>query len=454
MVDIQTAMARSTTRNSIAFQLWWRLSAVLVAFTVIVFPVYAWIEIDGRMGAAVDEAEIKAKSVLGGLIRPPTQQPGRKEPPGGKAAPVERSLSDSIPAQLFSGFGLLAVQRIDRDGDPTEGIGPFSEPDVLGEAETEAGWPVAEVGFLIRVRGEQLERESVSPLDLLLGGSFAAGFVFPSPDPDAPGSNAASATSAGYRAVVELDNLPQESRAFFIRTLVVAGGLLAVSLAALWLLLRQFVGNPLREYGETATRIAQGEDLRIPENNANEIGRLGAAVNQMAAALRRQATEDALTGLLNSRHFDAEFPRLLMAAQDESAPLTLLNIDVDNLKPVNDNFGHLAGDQVLAAMGGCLSEWSGDRYVAWRVGGDEFAVALPGVEAAEAEGHISSLREKIAGQRVQIGSEAVSLSASIGAASYPDDAYSADDLIHAADTRMYEEKERARSSQSGELDAA
>ena len=92
---------------------------------------------------------------------------------------------------------------------------------------------------------------------------------------------------------------------------------------------------------------------------AREVAQLGAAINTMAEALREQATVDALTGLYNARHFKAELPAMLEDAARDGTPLALLNIDVNDLKPINDTHGHHAGD--LAAPG--------DRWLSPRVGG-------------------------------------------------------------------------------------
>jgi diguanylate cyclase (GGDEF)-like protein len=222
------------------------------------------------------------------------------------------------------------------------------------------------------------------------------------------------------------------------------GGLLVVALAALWVVLRYLVARPLKHYSATAHRIADGENLRMPDLGTNEIGELGDAINSMADALREQATVDALTGLLNVRHFKDEFPAMLEAARRGGELLTIVNIDVDNLKPVNDTYGHAAGDLVLRAIGSCLKGWGGDEAVHWRVGGDEFVVVLPGLESEQAAAAVEELEAILAAHPVNVRGEAVGLGISAGVAAYPEDATTMSALVAVADERMYERKARSR----------
>jgi diguanylate cyclase (GGDEF)-like protein len=288
----------------------------------------------------------------------------------------------------------------------------------------------------VAVGGSTFSDESINPLGIFQHREYGMVFFLGTPNGEYAGG--------GYRMVIDMSGLTDDAWALFYRSVLFGGALLLVSLVTLWVLLRYLVARPLRAYSHTALLIAEGAPLRIPNLAKNEIGELGMAINSMADALREQATVDALTGLLNVRHFKAEFPAMLASAKATGEPLSIVNVDVDNLKPVNDTYGHAAGDQVLKAIGSCLLNWGGENAVHWRVGGDEFLVALPGVGAAEAAELAASLEALIATKQITVKGEEIALSVSAGTASYPEDAESMARLVAVADERMYERKARSR----------
>jgi diguanylate cyclase (GGDEF)-like protein/PAS domain S-box-containing protein len=156
------------------------------------------------------------------------------------------------------------------------------------------------------------------------------------------------------------------------------------------------------------------------------------------------ANHDPLTGLPNRRLFfartDAELERSCRIDQ----PLALLFIDLDGFKPVNDRLGHGAGDQVLRVtaerLSGCLR---GSDLVA-RIGGDEFTVLLEGIGSpADAERIAGKLIRALSAE-ITLGSERVSVGASIGIALYPRDADDARSLVKAADDALYRAKHAGR----------
>jgi len=156
------------------------------------------------------------------------------------------------------------------------------------------------------------------------------------------------------------------------------------------------------------------------------------------------ANHDPLTGLPNRRLFfartDAELERSCRIGQ----PLALLFIDLDGFKPVNDRLGHGAGDQVLRVtaerLSGCLR---GSDLVA-RIGGDEFTVLLEGIGSpADAERIAGKLIRALSAE-ITLGSERVSVGASIGIALYPRDADDARSLVKAADDALYRAKHAGR----------
>jgi diguanylate cyclase (GGDEF)-like protein/PAS domain S-box-containing protein len=149
--------------------------------------------------------------------------------------------------------------------------------------------------------------------------------------------------------------------------------------------------------------------------------------------LRYQAGHDELTGLANRRGFSAA-----MAARP--GDVTVLLIDLNGFKQINDTYGHAAGDEVLRHVAGLLRDSAGAADVPARLGGDEFAV-LAGGGSADAERLAGRLRTALA-EPARIGGRDLGVGASIGLATGP--AADADQLLNAADLRMYEEKQRTR----------
>ncbi len=150
------------------------------------------------------------------------------------------------------------------------------------------------------------------------------------------------------------------------------------------------------------------------------------------AETARLATTDRLTGLGNDRGFAEQLERDLRRTTTAGDPLTLCIIDVDDFKEVNDRFGHPAGDEVLLGVAACLTH--GSR--AFRIGGDEFALILPGLDEAEARGIAEGVLERIATAAYHCGR----VTASAGIASFPSQGVDASDLVRRADSALYRAK--------------
>ncbi len=156
--------------------------------------------------------------------------------------------------------------------------------------------------------------------------------------------------------------------------------------------------------------------------------------------------EDELTGLHNRRFLLSYFEHKVHWDQDEHFPLSLLILDVDLFKSINDTYGHDAGDEALVFIAELLTEIAGQNGYPVRFGGDEFIVLLPRTELSKAVAEAHRLLQLTKERPLALadGKAQIHLSLSIGVASARTDAASGNDLIRKADTALYASKREGR----------
>lgn len=173
-------------------------------------------------------------------------------------------------------------------------------------------------------------------------------------------------------------------------------------------------------------------------------------VRQMAVLtqrLREQATHDALTGLFNRRGFDIGLDRELARVARHPRPLSLLLVDVDNLKTINDTAGHAAGDAALRTVAAALASVARRSDIVARLGGDEFAILTPEANARDAAVVAARAHAEVAARDPATG-----LTVSIGLASF-DAARAQSEFLLAADIALYQAKRAGRNCTRGHLSA-
>jgi diguanylate cyclase (GGDEF)-like protein len=164
---------------------------------------------------------------------------------------------------------------------------------------------------------------------------------------------------------------------------------------------------------------------------------------------------DDLTQLYNSRYLNQVLRRETKRASRSGRPLSLLFIDLDGFKTINDTHGHLFGSRALVEAAAVIRSSARETDVVARFGGDEFALILPdtGGEGAFAVGE--RIRERIAANTFLTGDALnVRLTASVGVATLPDVAASAEELVQAADSAMYQVKDRGKNGIQAATDPA
>lgn len=166
--------------------------------------------------------------------------------------------------------------------------------------------------------------------------------------------------------------------------------------------------------------------------------RMLAASLSAAEHARFLAGHDALTGLANRHGLD---DRLAGLAGSPDQPLALFCLDLDRFKPVNDRYGHAAGDAVLVAVAARLRQVAGDAALVARLGGDEFLVAVPDLTPADAQSLAERIEGAVSRQSYAIdGGDRVGIGTSIGYACFPDDATGIAALRIRADAALYAAK--------------
>lgn len=171
---------------------------------------------------------------------------------------------------------------------------------------------------------------------------------------------------------------------------------------------------------------------------------------------RQTALTDSLTGLPNMRAFSVHFDREMSIALRSQHPLSILVIDLDDFKRINDTFGHISGDRVLLHLAQVIRRQLRDNDVVARYAGDEFVALLPMTDYEQAGHVINRIKSAIRQFSYETtDGKQVKVSASIGAATIPPDGQSFEELMMQADKRMYRSKddEKSRSRSEGSVSA-
>jgi diguanylate cyclase (GGDEF)-like protein len=164
-------------------------------------------------------------------------------------------------------------------------------------------------------------------------------------------------------------------------------------------------------------------------------------VNSLLAALHSTARTDPLTGMLNRRGFEERFALELERSARTGDPFALLLGDLDYFKDLNDRFGHIAGDQALAAVGTRLREACRAIDTAARIGGEEFVLLMPGTRASDGLDAAERLRQSVSTVAAPTGHP---LTISFGVVEHPAHGRDWPELMRSADQALYQAKSRGR----------
>ncbi|MGP0174803.1 diguanylate cyclase domain-containing protein [Pseudomonas sp. NCHU5208] len=240
-------------------------------------------------------------------------------------------------------------------------------------------------------------------------------------------------------------------------SILIWGSALALVFALFGWLISGYFTRPLQEIAEAADRLSDGEISEIPEmQGSREITQLSQSIRHLVESLTLQkralgametlAHHDPLTGLPNRVALEKYLPQAQQHCQAQHQCLTLLYLDLDDFKPINDTYGHSAGDHLLRELAQRLKSNLRDGDMVARLGGDEFLMIML-VNAMDARQQARQVAERAIaslGQPVRLGSDEVRISCSIGGAIWPLDHADLGEALELADQALYRAKQQGR----------
>lgn len=183
--------------------------------------------------------------------------------------------------------------------------------------------------------------------------------------------------------------------------------------------------------------------LHIQSTKAGELQQVAKRLTEKSETFQQAALTDPLTGLQNRRYFDDALAEYLGEFGRIGRPIGVMIIDLDHFKSVNDTYGHDVGDEVLIRLGECLMDFTRFHDIVARLGGEEFAVVAPNLDAHALMRLAERIREAISKLHIQCGNVSLRVTASIGVASW-DGIENGASLVKRADANLYHAKHSGR----------
>jgi diguanylate cyclase (GGDEF)-like protein len=278
---------------------------------------------------------------------------------------------------------------------------------------------------------------------------------------------AAPVASIDWAMVAEMKHGNAYAERVMLRRITTAlvGGLM-LGIGALAYLFGHALVRPVRRLSEEAARVAGGNlDVDIPVAGLSEVSYLTQVFNHMVSSLRygREKLSDAnkalletnkelhhlsitdgLTGLSNRKHILELLDREISRYQRYGYPVSVLMLDIDYFKKVNDTYGHQTGDLVMHRLADLFCEAIRENDMVGRYGGEEFLIVLPNSNAQSAVQTAQRIRKMVQVLEIETSGKIVSVTVSIGVSSCPQYGPDADAVICAADAALYQAKSNGR----------
>jgi len=271
----------------------------------------------------------------------------------------------------------------------------------------------------------------------------------------------------GWGVVAEREKSEAYSEIYRLRNITIGftvGTLLVIGLGAY--LLGLTIVIPLNRLTRGANRVGSGDlEIDLPVLSRDELGFMTRVFNNMVGQIRRGREElaainrtleeknvelqelsirDSLTGLFNRKHLSDSLRGEIARSKRHKHPFGVLMVDIDHFKKYNDEYGHLAGDEVLRKMADIFRRSIRECDYTARYGGEEFLIVLPETNSDSALKAAERIRGMVEKEQFNLKDETLRLTISIGVAAYPLHGSNPDSLIDAADTALYRAKEGGR----------
>jgi diguanylate cyclase (GGDEF)-like protein len=188
----------------------------------------------------------------------------------------------------------------------------------------------------------------------------------------------------------------------------------------------------------TVREITERKQMEAELQKANE------AFQALHATLREQATRDSLTGLYNRRYFNETIERELARARRENHPVSVMIMDIDLFKQINDSHGHAFGDEVLRVLSSLININIRAGDIAYRYGGDEFVVVLPGAGIEVTKRRAEMVCQAFNAASIHDDGRALAATISVGISTYPKHGDNGDVILSRADSALYQAKQDGR----------
>lgn len=211
---------------------------------------------------------------------------------------------------------------------------------------------------------------------------------------------------------------------------------------------------PMQAQGETVGQIYFGATVEGAKHvGRHEMGTMRRITEQISLALvnldlqhalREQSIKDPLTKLFNRRYLEETMVREIARATRHQLPISILIMDIDFFKKVNDTYGHDGGDAVLQAFAKLLGIKIRKEDMACRLGGEEFVLVLPSASIDLAKARAQEICDNTRDLRIKHQNQIISITVSIGVAIFPDDGTAPEDLLQNADLALYRAKHQGR----------
>ncbi len=181
------------------------------------------------------------------------------------------------------------------------------------------------------------------------------------------------------------------------------------------------------------------------EQQRKEIKRLRDELKRV----KEQANVDPLTGLRNRRSFERTLQEFFKDFKRYGYPFSLIMLDLDNFKSINDTYGHLVGDRVLREIGTILKSYLRAKDIPARTGGEEFTIILPGIRKEDALKVAERLRRVLENHLIDVGGKKVNVTASFGVVDAGEGFSDIEDMLREVDRRLYEAKRKGKNRVEG-----